>query len=185
MKKILTQRGTHNPILKYSFIIKMNHMHFLFLAIVLLIGSASPDPQRLEIVKFDALQSLITRDSDQIEVINFWATWCKPCIKELPYFQELHEEMTEINVTLISLDFAEQFQDRVVPFAKKRGLTPDILLLDEIDYNSWINKVDPNWSGAIPATLVINHKTGKRKFVESGMEKNEIELLIKEIADKN
>ena len=122
---------------------------------------------KVEVVKFEALQELMTRSSQQIEVINFWATWCKPCIKELPYFQTLHQQKgDQLNVTLISLDFAEHLDSKVLPFVKKKGLTTRILLLDEIDYNSWIDKVDPQWTGSIPATLVINSGTGQRKFVE-------------------
>jgi len=136
------------------------------------------------VVKFDTLQHLMTRDSDRIEVINFWATWCKPCIEELPYFQALHKNMADrVEVTLVSLDFADVLHEKVIPFVEKRGLTPEVLLLDEIDYNSWIDKVDPSWSGAIPATLIINHQSGQRKFIERELVKGEIEQMIKELTN--
>jgi thiol-disulfide isomerase/thioredoxin len=151
-----------------------------FLGLLLISGTYAPSEVR--VVKFDALEHLMTRDTDKIEVINFWATWCKPCIKELPYFQELQEELPDkVNVTLVSLDYAEVLNDRVIPFIKKRQLTTDVLLLDEIDYNSWIDKVDPSWSGAIPATLIINHQTGQRKFIESELEPGELEQFIEEL----
>lgn len=162
----------------------MKKSHFLLLVIPLLWAFESNQRQSVEVVKFEELQSLMTRDSDQIEVINFWATWCKPCIKELPLFEDLHHQMAEtVNVTLISLDFAEELEKKVIPFVKKREIKSRVLLLDEIDYNSWIDKVDPSWSGAIPATLVINHRTGNRKFVENELGKGEIELIIKELTD--
>ncbi|WP_420388608.1 TlpA disulfide reductase family protein [Roseivirga sp.] len=150
---------------------------------ILLVSCSGSTGQRLEVVEFDALETLIEQDSEQIEVINFWATWCKPCIKEIPYFQELQETNEEVSVTLVSLDFADEFQNKVVPFVKEKGLTTDIILLDDLDYNSWIDKIDPSWSGAIPATLIINHKNGKRKFVEKELEEGEIESMIKEISD--
>lgn len=141
-----------------------------------------PEP-KVRVVKFDVLEHLMTRDSQQIEVMNFWATWCKPCIKELPYFQALHQNMADqVNVTLISLDFVDVLNEKVIPFVEKRGITPQVLLLDEIDYNSWIDKVDPSWSGAIPATLVINHQTGKRIFVERELNEGEIEQMVKELS---
>lgn len=158
-------------------------IHCLWLVIVVAsVSCESPASQRMEVVEFDALEMLMTRDSEKIEVINFWATWCAPCIKEIPYFEKLKvEKGEEYNVTLVSLDFADEFEKKVKPFVAKRELKSDILLLDEIDYNSWIDKVDPSWSGAIPATLIINHNSGKRKFVEKELEEGELESLIESV----
>lgn len=156
----------------------------IFLVILALCSCSKAPDQRVDIVKFDELQKIMTRSEGKLEVINFWATWCKPCIEELPYFENLYQQKSEaLNVTLISLDFADQFEKRVIPFVKEKGLSPDILLLDEIDYNSWIDKVDPSWSGAIPATLVINPNTGQRKFVEKELAKGEIESIINELVN--
>ncbi len=145
--------------------------------------SKNSSSQEIEVVKFEALEQLMNQDSDKIEVINFWATWCKPCIVELPYFQRLHEQNDNVNVTLISLDFADEFDKKVIPFVEENELTTDIMLLDNIDYNSWISKVDPSWSGAIPATLIINHKTGVRKFFEKEMEEGELEGIVEDLND--
>jgi hypothetical protein len=59
----------------------------------------------------------------------------------------------------------------------------EVLLLDEIDYNSWIDKVDKRWGGAIPATLVINQKTGKRKFIDKELAEGQLEELISELKE--
>jgi thiol-disulfide isomerase/thioredoxin len=144
-------------------------------------GSNVPATE-VKVIKFDTLAHLMSRDSDKIEVINFWATWCKPCIQELPYFQNLHNTMSnQVNVTLISLDYADVLNTKVIPFVKKRQLTAKVLLLDEIDYNSWIDSVDPSWSGAIPATLVINHQSNKRTFYEGALEEGDLEKIVKEL----
>lgn len=173
-----------NIILLSAFIENMRFVNLLILCIFIC-GCSASDRQRLEIVEFDELISLMASDSGngKIEVINFWATWCKPCITEIPYFQAVHNADDRVHVTLVSLDFADEFQTKVVPFVEKNGLTADILLLNDLDYNSWIDKVDPSWSGAIPATLVINHKNGKRKFIERELEEGEIESIIDELTD--
>ena len=156
-------------------------MIFLF-ALLTIVGCEQQQNQRVEVVKFDALEDLMTRKSDKIEVINFWATWCAPCIKELPYFESLNADQGDkYKVTLISLDFADEFDKKVKSFIEKRGLKSDVLLLDEIDYNSWIDKVDSSWSGAIPATLIIDSNSGKRKFVEKELEEGELQTLINSI----
>jgi len=151
--------------------------------LVLSLSGSTVSPPAVKVVKFDALEQLMTRNTDKVEIINFWATWCKPCIKELPYFQQVHQQMGDrVNVTLISLDFVEALQNKVIPFVEKRGITPEVLLLDEIDYNSWIDKVDPSWSGAIPATLIINHNTGKRKFHEGELTSTQIKNMITQLS---
>ena len=128
------------------------------------------------------MESIIEKESPKLQVINFWATWCAPCIKELPHFEKLNRTASDkIEVTLVTLDFADELEKRVIPFIKKRKLESDVVLLDEIDYNSWIDKVDPSWSGAIPATLIINPSNGKRSFVEKELNEAELNSLIEGI----
>ncbi len=136
-------------------------------------------PPKVEVVKFPRLQQLMTKSSDQIQVINFWATWCKPCIKELPYFQAIHQKWDDqVDVTLISLDFADEVNNKVIPFVQRKDLQPTVLLLDELDYNSWIDRVDPKWTGAIPATLIVDPNSGKRQFIEGEVTQSQIESIV-------
>lgn len=138
--------------------------------------------QKAEVVKFEKLDAIINQESEKVTVINFWATWCGPCVKELPYFKEVAAQNPDVNVYLVSLDFVEKL-DRVNTFIEKKGLQSQVLLLDEMDYNSWIDKVDESWSGAIPATLLINSATGERKFVEKELKEGELEKLIAELSN--
>jgi thiol-disulfide isomerase/thioredoxin len=135
--------------------------------------------QTAEVVKFDALKNIIEA-SQNIQVINFWATWCAPCVKELPYFEALYSNNSNVSITLINLDFADKI-DKVNTFITRKSIKSKVLLLDEIDYNAWIDKVDESWSGAIPATLIINPSNGKRKFVEASLQEGDLEKLIKEV----
>lgn len=160
---------------------------FLCILLGLFIGSCGQKPAKEvshlpKVIKWDGLEAVLNRKSEKLQVINFWATWCAPCIKELPYFEEVNKTAADqIDVTLVSLDFADEFEKRVLPFVEKRNLQSQVLLLDEIDYNSWIDKVDPSWSGAIPATLIINPSNGKRKFLEKELNEGELNSLIEEI----
>lgn len=133
------------------------------------------------VIKFDHLEKMMTSKSDSIMVINFWATWCAPCVKELPLFEKLHKENPQLKISMINLDFAEKL-DKVNTFVARKKMATTVYLLDEIDYNKWIDKVDKSWGGAIPATLIINPKTGHRKFVDHELEDGELELLINEVS---
>ena len=137
--------------------------------------------QETTIIKFDALQKILDTESNQVQVINFWATWCAPCVKELPLLEKLNAQKNlNVKITLVSLDFSEKV-DNVNAFIKRKNIRSEVLLLDEVDYNSWINKVDKQWSGAIPATLIFNPRTKQRVFLEKGLKEGELENLIADL----
>jgi len=134
-----------------------------------------------KIVKWPELEARINSNTDTTYVINFWATWCKPCIKELPYFDVLEKTYAnrKIKVLLISLDFKRQFETTLQPYLVKNNVVSEVLLIDEPDYNSWIDKVDPSWNGAIPATLIVNNRLGIRNFYEHEFTSDELNKTIK------
>ena len=120
--------------------------------------------------KYDALEKALFKENDTLYVVNFWATWCAPCVKELPFFEIYSKENSnrKVKVILVSLDFEKQKDSKLIPFLKKKKITSDVVLLLEKEYNNWLPKVDKNWSGSIPATLLI--KGNKRQFVEKEFE---------------
>lgn len=135
-----------------------------------------------EITKLENLQKLLATKADGILVVNFWATWCAPCVKELPLFEKLQAETKGVSVALVSMDLdIDPNPEKVYKFIARKGIKSKVLLLDEKDPNSWISSVDPAWSGALPATIVINQKTGKRKFVEKSLHEGDLEKLIAEV----
>jgi len=104
---------------------------------------------------FESLEKeVFIAEEGELILVNFWATWCAPCIKELPYFEAINKE-DNIRVVLVSLDFVELLETRLKPFIEKHQLGSDLYVLDDMDANKWIDMVDPSWSGTIPATLLI------------------------------
>jgi thiol-disulfide isomerase/thioredoxin len=149
---------------------------------VLLLASFSATSQQAETVKLEKLQAMISEKTDQIKVINFWATWCAPCIKELPLFEKLGQERPDVKVTLVSMDLdLDPNPEKVYKFIARKKLQSQVVLLDAKDPNSYIDAIDKNWSGALPATIIINGKTGQRKFVGKEVHEGELEKLIAEI----
>ncbi len=115
---------------------------------------------------FKGLQNYIKTQNDTIYIVNFWATWCTPCIEELPYFEKVNQEYgsKNVKVILVSLDMSKQVKSRLIPFLEKNKIKSEVVLLNDVDADAWINKLDPLWSGALPATLIYNSK--KRLFFE-------------------
>lgn len=135
----------------------------------------------LEIVDFEGLSPRLKTDSDSTFVINFWATWCAPCIKELPHFEELAKNYSnqKVKIILVSLDFPNNYETKLKPYIKEKGLTNEVIALNDPDANNWIPKIDESWSGAIPATIIFNKDA--RRFYEQSFTYDELENQLKTV----
>lgn len=134
----------------------------------------------LEVYDYAGFEKFLDIKDNKIHVINFWATWCAPCVKELPYFEKLNAEYKnkDVEVVLVSLDFPHLYETKLKPFIKEKQLKSKVIALDDTDMNSWIPKVNKNWSGSIPATII--YKNDKRKFFEQSFNYEELETKIKQ-----
>jgi len=117
-------------------------------------------------------------NSDTVYIINFWATWCGPCRKELPGLEKIHREYSDrkVKVLLVSLDFPDQINKGLKQFLKSNDITAQVILLNDPDANAWIDKVDPGWSGSLPATLIYKGKS--RYFFEKALSYEDINHSI-------
>ncbi len=124
----------------------------------------------LPVYDFSQVKPYLEKNNDTIYVVNFWATWCKPCVKELPYIEQLHSDqfVHPVKVLLVSLDFRSQIDTKLVPFLEEQKIKSQVIVLDDTDANSWIDIVDPQWSGAIPATVI--YRKNKKEFYGDAFE---------------
>lgn len=133
---------------------------------------------------FNSLEPMLHQNDGITYIINFWATWCLPCVKELPYFEQINKKYKNQNVKviLVSMDMPKNVESALIPFVKKKKMESEIIHLDDPNANAWIEKVDKTWSGAIPATLIYNSKT--RKFYERSFAFEELEKELSTIINK-
>lgn len=110
---------------------------------------------------FEAFSEVLNRSGEKTYIVNFWATWCKPCIAELPFFNKLAEEYNneEVEIILVSLDSKEGIKKSLIPFLEKNNIRSEVVLLADKRTNEWIDKVDESWSGTIPATLIYDQES--------------------------
>ncbi|MBS4038994.1 MAG: redoxin domain-containing protein [Flavobacteriales bacterium] len=127
---------------------------------------------------FEEFAPMLQTNSDTLYVVNFWATWCEPCIEELPAFEAINEKYKnqKFKMLLVSLDFSKQKEKKLTPFVTKNQLKAQVIHLNDPDANAWIEKVDANWSGSIPATLVFTKD--KRVFFEQSFTKEQLQNTI-------
>jgi len=153
-----------------------------FILPILFVALAFTSEAQPKVVKLIEIEKLLKTQSDKIQVINFWATWCGPCVKEMPLLEKVGQERGDIHITLVSLDFElDENPDKVFKFVERKQLKSDVLILDAPDINSWIDKIEKQWTGSLPATLVINTKTGKRAFAGKELREGELEELIESV----
>ncbi len=130
---------------------------------------------------FEQLEARYLKGSqDTLYVLNFWATWCVPCVKELPFFEKSKNDFKDmpVEIILVSLDFEKQIESRLNPFIVKKNLKSKVIFLDAPGEHIWIPKVNEHWSGAIPATLMVNPKTGCSTFYEQEFTQEELSNQI-------
>ena len=138
------------------------------------------DSIKVDVYSYEAFESFWKADNDTTYVVNFWATWCRPCVEELPYFEELYQNYKDkkVRLILVSLDFEDQIKSKLMPFLEEKKLQGEVLVLGQKGMNEWIDKVDSTWSGALPATVIFN-KT-KRNFYERQFNYLELEQELKQ-----
>lgn len=154
----------------------MRVIYFLFLFAALHLKS---NAQKIEKWKIMDVANLIEK-SDSILVINFWATFCVPCIEEIPdliKYTNLHKK-NKVKLYLVSLDLPEYYPNKIKKFVAKKKFNANIAWLNETNADYFCPIISEDWSGAIPATLIVNKKKEYRQFYEKKLSAPEIQKAI-------
>ena len=154
-------------------------MRRVIIAFVASLSFVVASAQEIKQVKITDLEKIIAESKTPM-LINFWATWCRPCIEEIPYFQEevKKHRKDSLQLILVSVDYKEEYPKGIAAMAIKRKFSYPIFWLNETNADYFCPKIDLKWGGAVPATLFINNRTGYRKFFEEQLSKD---VLKKEI----
>lgn len=137
--------------------------------------------QEIQLVSLGELNEIIKSPSEKLKVINFWASWCKPCIIEMPHFEAINREVAI--VYFVTLDHPDDIE-KARRMVNKNSIKSNVILLDEPDADKFITSIDKDWSGAIPATLFVDAR-GNRYFHESAFDKPQLEKIVKKYSVYN
>ena len=143
--------------------------HIVYLMILVKCIACSPNTEDINdtvevLTTFSELEAWMDDRLDQTVVVNFWATSCPPCVKEMPHFKALEKDYPDVKVLLVSLDSPKSLDTRVYPFIEKHGISPEVVVLGDTNYSAWTDKIDSSWYGALPATLVVQNDRRKFRF---------------------
>lgn len=164
------------------FIYSMVRSIFLMVVFFFVVISGVRAQTVVPVVRFDALQTILSQNNDTTYVVNFWATWCKPCIEEMPFFVEAANVVAgdKVRFVMVSLDMPRKVNQSLYPWLAKNKVPGQVILLNDPDANTWIPQVDSAWDGAIPVTLFF--KGNKKEFVNESFDNaKEILAVIKKV----
>jgi thiol-disulfide isomerase/thioredoxin len=153
----------------------------LVLMVVLLVGLVGMG-QSIKKMKIGEVDTYIKKSKHPV-VVSFWATWCAPCVEEIPWLQEAVENHKgdSVELILISLDYANLYPKKINEFIKEKKFRATSWWLNETNADLFCPVIDAKWDGSIPVTLLVNNKTGYRKFVNRQMTDRQVEPEIQKM----
>lgn len=155
----------------------------LFILFYVVVMQIHVQAQQITAVNISWVDSIKTNKNDTLYIINFWATWCKPCVEELPYFIQLSDTLKDkkVKVILVNTDMKKELDTKVKSFLVSKKIGLQVIHINETNANNWIDKVNTEWSGAIPATWFIRGSKGFEHFKEGEFTFDELMLLTEQI----
>lgn len=161
--------------------LQLNFWSRLLSVVLLTVGGTRLAAQDIPYIKAEQITRWKTADTDTVYVLNFWATWCGPCVAELKHFEKLTQKYAaqKVKVVLVSADFKRDVEKKLKPFVKRKKLKSQVVFMDEPTANKWIDLVSPDWSGTIPATLIVSKRKSYERFFEGELTWKELEAAVK------
>lgn len=162
---------------------------FIFAALLVALGvlaisilDRSKDPEfSSELLRPIGAKSLLTeieKSSASIKLLNVWATWCGPCIEEFPSLLKLREQYQSrgLELILVSADMPEEI-DKIESFLRDQKVNFFTYLKTDSD-EDFIKAMNPDWSGALPASFIYNRSGQMVDFWTGDLTYEEFESKI-------
>lgn len=138
--------------------------------------------QDIKVVKIETLKKEYIKPNDTTYIINFFATWCGPCIQEMPVINKFYQSTKDKKIQLIFVSLDGGIAPaKLTKFIKKQKMEAPVFILNESSDFSWLSYIDQRWQGGIPATMVVNSEKKVKAFFETPMENGQLEFYLKKL----
>ena len=160
-------------------LLTMKNLLVLFITLTINLSARS---QTIPAWKIADLNNYIDTCSKELIVINLWATFCGPCVHEIPDFIRVAKSKDNVALLLLSVDGKSEYPKKLNRFVRKKSFhrVPNAWL-DEDNADYFISAIAQEWTGSIPATLFIHKPSGRKEFVESELDKATLETILHDL----
>jgi len=126
------------------------------------------EPVTVELVAEEGLKKLRQSDSSKLRLINFWATWCGPCVTEFPELVQINRmyRHRDFEMVTVAANYPDE-QKQVLGFLQKQHASNKNLLFGDRDKYKLMEAFDKDWTGALPYTLLLS-PTGAVLYKQQG-----------------
>jgi thiol-disulfide isomerase/thioredoxin len=160
-------------------------MKKLLFFIALLLAGVSVRAQQIPAL---SARQIIARTAakDTVYIVNFWATWCMPCVAELPEFNALQQRYagSPVKVLLVSLDFKENYPYKLARFLERKRMLPEVVWMTDTNPNVFIPLIEESWEGSIPATAIVAPGKGYKRFIEGSITERQVATIVNKLLNE-
>lgn len=115
------------------------------------------EPVTLAKADTQTLSALRKNDSGKFRLVNFWATWCAPCVAEFHEFVEVNRMYRHRDFEFVAVSMNQPDEEkRVLDFLKKKQASNRNLIFASAEREPLINAFDPKWQGEVPYTVLLD-----------------------------